>query len=73
MIVARSLMNVAPLFTNRSTATLSFQLSVASSRIRLATGAQSGSTVAVPAMPSTRRVSASRFAARIIILLGMQP
>ena len=40
-----------PLPTNRSTATLSSQLSVASSRIRLATGAQSGSTVAWPAMP----------------------
>ena len=62
-----------PASTNRSTATWSFQVSVASSRMRRATGAQSGVMLAVPAMPSTRWVSAIRLAARIIILLGMQP
>ncbi len=73
VMVPRSRRNVTPFFTSRSTATWSFQLSVASSRIRWATGAQSGCTVAVPAIPSTRRVSATRLAARIIILLGTQP
>ncbi len=43
--------NGPPLPVKRSTATLSSQLSVASSRIRLATGAQSGVTSAEPAMP----------------------
>jgi hypothetical protein len=65
--------NRPPLPTNRSTATWSFQSSVASSRMRAATGAQSGDTSACPAIPSTRRASASRSAARIIILLGTQP
>ena len=58
---------------NRSAATLSFQSSVASSRIRRATGDQSGVTADVPAMPGTRLVSAMRLAARIIILEGTQP
>ncbi len=62
-----------PFFSNRSAATWSFQSSVASSRMRFATGAKSGSTVAVPETPSMRRASASRLAPRIIILLGMQP
>ena len=62
-----------PLPVNRSAATLSFQSSVASSRIRRATGDQSGVTADVPAMPGTRLVSAMRLAARIIILEGTQP
>jgi hypothetical protein len=60
------------LVVNRSTATVSSQLSVASSRIRFATGAQSVLTpVMLPAMPVTRRASARRLPARIIILVGM--
>jgi hypothetical protein len=55
--------NVPPLPVNRSTATLSSQSSVASARIRLATGAQSGCTCELPAMPGIRRPSASRSAA----------
>ena len=62
-----------PCFSRRSTATRSFQSSAASFRMRRATGAKSGVTTARPAMPSTRRASASRSAARIIILLGTQP
>ena len=62
-----------PLPINRSAATLSFQSSVASSRIRRATGDQSGLTVDVPAIPGTRLVSAIRLAARIIILEGTHP
>ena len=62
-----------PLPSNRSTATVSSQLSVACSRMRRATGAQSGWTSAVPATPSIRRASCSRCAARIIILDGTQP
>ena len=58
---------------NRSAATLSFRWSVASSRIRCATGDQSGVTVDVPAMPGTRLVSAIRLAAGIIILEGTHP
>src|SRR5262245_21803138 len=65
--------NVPPLPSSRSTATRSFQLSVASARIRCATGAQSGVTSLAPAMPGMRRASASRLAARTIILLGTQP
>ena len=65
--------NVPPLPTKRSTATWSFQSSVASSRMRSATMEKSGSTVARPAMPSIRRASASRSAARMIIFDGMQP
>jgi hypothetical protein len=52
--------------TSRSTATWSFQSSVASSRIRAATGAQPGATRTSPAIPGIRRASASRFAAPII-------
>ena len=55
---------------NRSTATLSSQAVVASSRIRAATGTQSGSTLALPAVPGIRMPSASRLAARIIIFDG---
>src|ERR1022692_4649177 len=62
-----------PLPVNRSAATVSSQLSVASARIRCATGAQSGVTVELPAMPGMRRPSVSRPAARIIILDGMHP
>ncbi len=62
-----------PLSVNRCTATRSSQSSVASARIRFATGAQSGVTWAVPPRPSTRRASAIAFAARIIILLGTHP
>jgi hypothetical protein len=62
-----------PLPVNRSAATVSSQSSVASSLIRRATGDQSGATVADPAMPGIRRPSASRLAARIIILDGTQP
>ena len=62
-----------PLPTRRSTATVSSQESVASSRMRRATGAQSGVTADVPAMPGMRRPSARRSAARTIILEGMQP
>ena len=62
-----------PLPVNRSTATLSSQSSVASSRIRRATGAQSGAISARPAMPGIRRPSAIRSAARIIIFEGTHP
>ena len=62
-----------PLPVNRSAATVSCQSSVASLRIRWATGAQSGPIRAVPAMPSIRRPSVSRLPARIIILEGTQP
>ena len=65
--------NVPPLPVNRSTATLSSQSSVASALIRAATGAQSGCTCELPAMPGIRRPSASRSAARIIILDGTHP
>jgi hypothetical protein len=65
---------VAPLSVRRSTATLSSQLSVASSRMRVATTDQSGVTSPTePASPSTRRASARASAARIIIFDGMQP
>src|SRR5580704_5146060 len=66
-------MNLPPLSSKRLTATASSHESVASSRIRLATGAQSGSTVTAPAMPGTLRASPSRSADRIIILDGTQP
>ena len=59
--------------TKRSTAALSSQMAVASTRTRRATGAQSGWTCAVPASWLTRRASATAFAARIMILVGMQP
>ena len=65
--------NVAPAFSSRSTATWSFQSSVASSRIRSATSLQSGRTSDSPASSGIRRPSASTSAARMIILLGMQP
>jgi hypothetical protein len=65
---------VAPLPVSRSTATWSFQVSVASSRIRFATTDQSAVTWPTePARPSTRRASASASAARTIIFDGMQP
>ena len=64
---------VTPLPTRRSTATLSSQLSVASSRMRLATGAKSADTRAWPAISSMRPASAKRLAARIIILEGTHP
>ena len=57
----------------RSAAALSFHEAVASSRMREATGVQSGQTWLCPAIPTMRRPSASRLADRIIILLGMQP
>jgi hypothetical protein len=63
----------APLPSNRSTATRSSQSSVASTRIRVATGAQSAVTVDRPAMPGMRRPSANTLAALIIILEGTQP
>jgi len=62
-----------PLPSNRSTATRSSQLSVASSRMRRATGVQSGLTIESPAKPGIRRPSASMSSARTIILVGMQP
>ncbi|MEZ0070823.1 hypothetical protein ABH927_000154 [Planotetraspora sp. GP83] len=62
-----------PASTSRSTATWSFQSSLASSRMRLATGFQSGTTVAVPAWPSTSRAARSLSAAAIIILVGTHP
>ena len=65
--------NRTPASSSRLTATVSSQSSVASSRIRACTGAQSARTSALPARPSMRRPSASRFAARITILLGMHP
>jgi hypothetical protein len=46
---------------------------VASSRIRAATAPKFGVAVLSPASVGTRRVSANASAARIIILLGMQP
>ena len=66
-------MNRPPFDSKRSTATRSSQSSVASARMRFATGAQSGVAVARPAMPSTRPASASRSAARIIIFDGIHP
>src|SRR5579862_563946 len=61
-----------PFPSKRSTATLSFQSSVASARIRFATGAQSGDTVAEPASCGTLRASPSASAARTIIFVGTQ-
>ena len=52
---------------------MSSQSSVASSRIRLATNARSGSIELRPAYGSARRVSAISVEPRIIILLGTQP
>ncbi len=65
--------NRPPLPSKRLTATVSSQVSVASSRMRRATGAQSGVTSEEPAMPGMRRPSASRLAARIIIFDGTHP
>ena len=62
-----------PLPSKRCTATVSSHESVASSRMRRATGDQSGVTTDEPAMPGMRRPSASRSAARTIILEGMHP
>ena len=72
-MLARPRTKRPPCPSNRSTATWSFQSSVASARILCATCDQSGVTVALPASPSTREVSAIAPAARIIILLGMHP
>src|SRR5258708_36452283 len=58
---------------NRSAATVSSQSSVASSLILQATGSQLGGADAWPAIPFPRAVSASKFAALIIIFDGMQP
>ncbi len=65
--------NRAPLPISRSTATWSFQASVASSEIRFATVVQSGVTSTDPPSVGTRRASASASAARIIIFVGMHP
>lgn len=62
-----------PLAARRPAAAWSFQSSVASPRIRPATLPQSGVTTASPARAGTRPASASRFPARIIILLGTHP
>ena len=70
---ARPRTKCPPLPSNRSTATVSSHESVASSRIRRATGAQSGVTTDVPALPGMRLPSASSPAARTIILEGMHP
>jgi hypothetical protein len=72
-IVACPRKSVPPRSVNLSAATMSSQLSVASSRIRLATGAQLGEMTQAPAIPGIRRPSASRLAALIIILDGTQP
>ena len=64
---------VAPLSRSRSTVTWSSQSYVASVRIRSATGANDGVTVASPAISLTRPASVSASAARIMILLGTQP
>ena len=63
----------APLSSSRLTATASSQSSVASSRIRWATVAQSGSTREVPPKSATLRASAITCAAAIIIFEGTQP
>src|ERR1700721_431909 len=55
MTRARPRTKCPPLPTNRSTATWSSHESVASSRMRRATGAQSGVMTDVPALPGTRR------------------
>ncbi len=73
VILPRPRTSVPPLSVNLAAATLSFQLSVASSRMRRATGAQSGVMAAPPAIPGIRLPSASRPAARIIILDGTHP
>lgn len=72
VIVARPRTNRPPAFSNRCTATVSSQLSVASARIRVATGAQSERTRALPASSATRRASPSASAARSIIFVGTQ-
>src|ERR1019366_6560700 len=69
---ARPLMNRPPLSTKRSTATVSSHESV-TSRMRRATGVQSGVMTDDPALPGIRRPSANRSAARTIVLDGMQP
>ena len=66
-------MNLPPRFSSRSTATVSSQSSVASVRMRVATGPKSGSSDACPASWSTRRDSPSTSAARSTIFDGMQP
>ncbi len=65
--------NVAPLSSSRLTATASSQSSVASSRIRRATGPQSGCTLDVPPKSETFRASATTWAAAIIIFDGTHP
>jgi hypothetical protein len=64
---------VAPAFSSRSTATVSSQPAVASSRILWATGDQLRTVVLSPASSRTRAASASTSAARSIILVGMHP
>ena len=64
---------VAPASSRRFTATVSSQSSVASSRMRVATGVQSGVTVAEPASSLTRPASRRVWAAAIIIFDGTQP
>ena len=64
---------MAPLSSSRFTATVSSQSSVASSRMRSATGVQSGVTVDEPAIVFTRPASRSVWAAAIIIFEGTQP
>jgi len=64
--------NPAPLSSSRFTATVSSQSSVASSRIRSATGVQSGVIVDEPAIVLTRPASRSVCAAAIIIFEGTQ-
>ncbi len=71
--IPRPRTKVAPLSSSRLTATASFQSSVASSRIRSATGVQSGLTIDEPAIVLTRPASRSVWAAAIIILDGTQP
>ena len=70
---ARPRMKRPPFPRKRSTATVSSQESVASSRIRPATGAQSGVTTEAPALPGMRRPAANNPAAQTIIFDGMQP
>ena len=62
-----------PACSRRSTATVSSQSSVASSRIRACTSAPVGGDLRGAGRVPTRRASASRFAARIAIFEGMQP
>ena len=62
-----------PLLSKRSTANGVVPIVGCLVTERAVTGAQSGRTRALPAMPGMRRASASRCAARIIIFDGMHP